>query len=168
MSSLCRLIALLSFHSLVAPPAAGHHAQGRPPLLLAKHCGCLRRSASRPFRHRPRSPQAFGATGCGPVHRSSGSTAIAWVAGRSPRPTPCRTASPARRVRMPCRSLIQEPARVSMRNASLKVDAIGLGRCLRRSMALLPTVLLFSPPRRRPVPLQNATAVVAATPRRSR
>jgi hypothetical protein len=42
---------------------------------------------------------------------------------------------------------IQEPARVSMRNASLKVGAIGLGRCLRRSMALLPKVLLFSPPR---------------------
>src|ERR1700693_5121555 len=40
---------------------------------------------------------------------------------------------------------IQEPARVSMRNASLKVGAIGLGRCLRRSMALLPTVLLFNP-----------------------
>src|SRR5258705_224622 len=43
---------------------------------------------------------------------------------------------------------IQEPARVSMRNASLKVGAIGLGRCLRRSMALLPTILRFSPPRR--------------------
>src|SRR5258708_2040570 len=43
---------------------------------------------------------------------------------------------------------IQEPARVSMRNASLKVGAIGLGRCLRRSMAVLPTILLFSPPRR--------------------
>jgi hypothetical protein len=43
---------------------------------------------------------------------------------------------------------IQEPARVSMRNASLKVGAIGLGRCLRRSIAVLPTILLFSPPRR--------------------
>src|ERR1700675_1791655 len=32
---------------------------------------------------------------------------------------------------------IQEPARVSMRNASLKVGAIGLGRCLRRSIAVL-------------------------------
>ena len=40
---------------------------------------------------------------------------------------------------------IQEPAVVSMRNASLKVGEIGLGRCLRKSMALLPTVLLFTP-----------------------
>ena len=32
-----------------------------------------------------------------------------------------------------------------MRIASLKVGEIGLYRCLRRSMALLPTVLLFSP-----------------------
>jgi hypothetical protein len=40
---------------------------------------------------------------------------------------------------------IQEPAVVSMRNASLKVGDIGLGRCLRKSMALLPTVLLFTP-----------------------
>src|SRR6516162_5216020 len=43
---------------------------------------------------------------------------------------------------------IQEPAHVSMRNASLEVDAIGLGRCLIRSMALLPTVLLLNPSRR--------------------
>src|SRR6516164_8245023 len=42
---------------------------------------------------------------------------------------------------------IPEPARVSMRNASLKVGAIGLGRCLRGSMALLRTVVSFSPPR---------------------
>ena len=41
---------------------------------------------------------------------------------------------------------IQEPVRVSMRNASLKVGEIGLDRCLRKSMALLPTVLLFTPP----------------------
>jgi hypothetical protein len=34
---------------------------------------------------------------------------------------------------------IQEPACVSMRNASLKVGAIGLGRCLIKSMALLPS-----------------------------
>src|SRR5215467_4985525 len=32
---------------------------------------------------------------------------------------------------------IQEPARVSMRSASLKVGAIGLGRCLIRSIVLL-------------------------------
>ena len=38
---------------------------------------------------------------------------------------------------------IQELARVSMRIASLKVREIGLDRCLRRSMALLPIVLLF-------------------------
>src|SRR6516165_9067392 len=39
---------------------------------------------------------------------------------------------------------IQQPACVSMRSASLKLGAIGLGRCLSKSMALLPMILLFS------------------------
>src|SRR5215469_6083045 len=36
---------------------------------------------------------------------------------------------------------IQQPACVSMRSASLKLGAIGLGRCLSKSMALLPVIL---------------------------
>src|SRR5215831_15875710 len=36
---------------------------------------------------------------------------------------------------------IQQPARVSMRSASLKLGAIGLGRCLSKSIALLPAIL---------------------------
>src|SRR5215469_13662708 len=38
---------------------------------------------------------------------------------------------------------IQQPACVSMRSASLKLGAIGLGRCLRKSIALLPVILPF-------------------------
>jgi hypothetical protein len=35
---------------------------------------------------------------------------------------------------------IQQPAYVSMRSASLKLGEIGLGRCLSKSMALLPMI----------------------------
>jgi hypothetical protein len=38
---------------------------------------------------------------------------------------------------------IQQPACVSMRSASLKLGAIGLGRCCSKSMASLPKILLF-------------------------